>query len=204
MDFHIDLAFLTALASPAPTPGGGSAAAYAGAMAAALVTMVAQTTLGKKKYADIQTRMQQIALDAGAARTELEACVSLDANAFDQLLAANRAAKETSDLARVEQAKLHVTEVPLATAKTALHVLELAVEVAAEGNINALSDACAAASLANSTIFASLLNLKINAKSLDGNPSVSGLLAQAAEIEIQTQALMNQLPLIIQKRGDLG
>src|SRR5215510_8529832 len=95
MDFTIDSDFLNALANPAPTPAGGSAAAYAGAMAAALVAMVAKTTLGKKKYADVQERMQQIIIEAETYRAELEACVSRDAAAFESLLATYRAAKET-------------------------------------------------------------------------------------------------------------
>jgi formiminotetrahydrofolate cyclodeaminase len=199
MKFTIDSTFLNALADPSPTPAGGSAAAYSGAMAAALVTMVAQTTLAKKKYAAIQPRMKQIATEAEACRTELEACVSRDANAFDALIAAYRAAKISPDPTAIEQATIVVTVVPLGTANTALHVLELAVEVAETGNINAVSDACAAATLANSSIFASLLNVKVNAKSLDDRKAV-GFLTQAAETDSQATALMTHLDQIIRER----
>ena len=203
MNFTIDTAFLNALASAAPAPGGGSAAAYAGAMSAALVTMVAQTTIGKKKYADVETQMQEIVVDAEACRAELEHYVSRDAAAFTRLLEAYRAAKETPDSERIEQATIHVTEVPLGTAKTALHVLELAVKAAAIGNINAVSDACAGASLANSAIFASALNVKLNAKSLD-NQKQDRFLAQIGHIEAQAKELMTQLQQIIQERMSIG
>jgi glutamate formiminotransferase/formiminotetrahydrofolate cyclodeaminase len=202
MDFTIDSAFLNALANPAPTPAGGSAAAYAGALAAALVAMVAQTTLGKKKYADVQARMQEIISDAEACRTELEACVSRDAAAFEGLLAVYRAAKDTPNPAAIEQANLHVTEVPLGTSKIALHVMELAVELAATANINAIGDACAAASLANSCIFVSSLNVKFNAKNL--GDKAGDFFAQAAEIESRAQSLMMQLQQIIRERGEIG
>lgn len=79
---------------------------------------------------------------------------SRDAAAFDGLLAAYRASKERPNPALVEQAELHVTEVPLYSPDRAAR-LELAVEVAASANINAMSDACSAASLANSTCFGS-------------------------------------------------
>ncbi|MBI1280571.1 MAG: methenyltetrahydrofolate cyclohydrolase [Anaerolineaceae bacterium] len=202
MNFTIDSAFLNALANPAPTPAGGSAAAYSGAMAAALVAMVARTTLGKKKYADVQVRIQQIIAEAEDCRAELEACVSRDADAFDGLLASYRAAKDSPDPAAVEQANLHVTEVPLGTSKIALRVMELAVELAAKGNINAIGDAYAAASLANSCIMTSTLNVKFNAKNL-GDKS-GDFFGQAAEIESRVQSFMMQLQQIIRERGEIG
>ena len=202
MNFTIDSAFLNALADPAPTPAGGSAAAYGGAMAAALVAMVAQTTIGKKKYGDVQARMQQIIIEAETYCTELEACVSRDAAAFESLLAAYRAAKETPNPAAIEQANLHVTEVPLGTSKIALHVMELAVELAATANINAIGDACAAASLANSCIMVSTLNVKFNAKNL--GDKAGDFFAQVAEIESRAQSFMMQLQQIIRERGEIG
>jgi formiminotetrahydrofolate cyclodeaminase len=204
MNFTIGSGFLDAVASSEPTPGGGSAAAYSGALAAALVAMIARTTIGKKKYAPVEARMKQIVYDAEACRVELEVCVSRDAAAFDALLAAIRAPKEGQYSAAVEQAALQVTEVPLGTAKTALYVLELAIEVAANGNINALSDACSGASLANCAIFASGLNVKFNAKSLGNRDAASSFLTQLAAIEARTSELMAQLNNIIRERGGIG
>ena len=202
MDFTIDSAFLNALADPAPTPAGGSAAAYAGAMAAALVAMVAQTTLGKKKYADVQARMQEIITEAKAYRIELELCVSRDAEAFERLLTAYRAAKESPNLAAIEKTTLLVTVVPLGTAITALRVLELAVELANTANINAIGDAYAAASLAQSCIFVSTLNVKFNAKSI--SDIARECLSKAPEIEARAQELMTQVQKIIRERGEIG
>lgn len=204
MAIPIDRTFLEALASANPTPGGGSAAAYAGALAAALVTMVAQTTIGKKKYAEVQARMQEIIGEAEACRVELEQSVNRDAAAFDALIAARRAARDTVSSTAMEPATVQVTEVPLVTAKTALRVLELALEVAANGNRNAFSDACAGASLANSTIFVSALNVKINAKSLDNRDAAGHFLAQVMEIEARAAALMEQLNRLIRECEGIG
>lgn len=204
MNLPTDRTFLNALASAKPTPGGGSAAAYAGAMAAALVTMAAWTTIGKKKYAAVQARMQAIVHEAEAWRVELEQSVNRDAAAFDALLIARRAARDTALSTSTQQAAFEVTQVPLNTAKTALRVLELALEVAANGNRNAFSDACAGASLANSTIFASALNVKINAKSLGDRKAAGHFLAQLAEIEARTVALMDQLNRLIREREGIG
>lgn len=200
MPFTIDSSFLDALANSNPTPGGGSAVAYAGAMAASLVMMVAQTTIGKKKYAAIQARMQEIVAEAAGYRRILEDAVSRDAASFDKLLAAYRAGKETPQSDDITKAELQVTEVPLHTAQTARNVLVLAVELATVANINAMSDACAAASLAHSTVFASLLNVRVNASQLEASLA-SAFLDKVNMIEEDARGLMSDLQHVIRERG---
>src|SRR5574338_250882 len=82
----IGMPFIEELAAPTPTPGGGSAAAYAGAMGAALVAMVAGVTIGKKKYADVEAEMQAIRVVAETLRKELTQAVDDDASAFEALM----------------------------------------------------------------------------------------------------------------------
>lgn len=196
----IDSSFLDALASAEPAPGGGSAAAYAGAMAAALVAMAAKTTLGKKHYAALESRMQQIIGEAQAHRDALEQAVSRDASAYEAIIAALRLPKEARALP-LEQATQHAAEVPLTTAETALLVIKLAVELAETGNRNAMSDACAAAALANSALFASLLNVKVNTKSLTDQDAAEALFKRAMQLEAQAQPLMDRVQRIIRERG---
>src|SRR5215204_4484000 len=86
--------FIEELAAPTPTPGGGSAAAYAGAMGAALVAMVAGLTIGKKKYADVEAEMQAIRVVAENLRKELTQAVDDDASAFEAVMGAFRLSKE--------------------------------------------------------------------------------------------------------------
>ncbi len=89
--------FIEELAAPTPTPGGGSAAAYAGAMGAGLVAMVAGLTIGKKKYADVEAEMQAIRVVAENLRKELTQAVDDDASAFEALMGTFRLPKETED-----------------------------------------------------------------------------------------------------------
>ncbi len=88
--------FLDELADGTPTPGGGSAAAYAAAMAASLVGMVARLTIGKKKYAAVEGRMRAIVAQADGLRAALAAAVERDAQAFEGVLTASRLPKATA------------------------------------------------------------------------------------------------------------
>ena len=136
--------FLAKLSAGTPTPGGGSAAAYAGAMGAALVAMVARLTLGKKKYAEVEDRMSEIADQADELRSSLEGAVVSDAQAFDAVMKAYRMSQGSvvENEARnnaIEQATRGATIVPLQVARNAVDVIEMANEVAEKGNINAIS-----------------------------------------------------------------
>ncbi len=204
-DTGSDSTFLNALASADPTPGGGSAAAYAGAMAAALVAMVARVTVGKKKYADVEARMLEIIPQAETLRSELDKGVQRDADAFTAVMDAMKLPKEASERpAAIEQATLNAARVPLNAAETALKVLALAAEVAETGNLNAVSDAGSAGSLANSAIYAAGLNVKINAKSLTDRAAAADLVARVAEIDQQAQQYMSRIHAALNGRGGLG
>ncbi|MFN8379638.1 MAG: cyclodeaminase/cyclohydrolase family protein [Anaerolineae bacterium] len=188
--------FLDALASKSPTPGGGAASAYAGAMAAALTVMVARTTLGKKAYAGVEARMRAIIDEAEAHRAALTDAVMLDGAAYEALLAARR----TGDTQVVERAVHHAAEVPLQTAETALRVLALAIETAETGNRNATSDACAAANLAHSAASASLLNVKVNSSEMEDRTEADRLATRANELLERADALWVRLPALAQER----
>ena len=153
--------FGEALASDAATPGGGSASALAGALAASLVGMVARMTEG----------MEGVAAEADAAREELLALVDEDARAFDRVMAAFRLPKGTDEekAARTEAIQRGyeaATEPPARVCARALRVLELAAEVAERGNPNAVSDAGVAALLAESALVGAALNVRINVASI--------------------------------------
>jgi glutamate formiminotransferase/formiminotetrahydrofolate cyclodeaminase len=200
-----EASFLDAIASSDPTPGGGSAAAYAGAMAAALVAMVARVTIGKKKYADVEARMGEIADVADGLRAELNQGVQRDAEAFNEVIAAFKLPKDSPErAAAVEQATLFAAQVPLSAAQTALKVLELAAEVAETGNVNAVSDSGSGASLANSAIFAAGLNVRINAVTLKDRAAADDLTRQVAEIEARAARLMERVIAAVRDRGGLG
>ena len=89
--------FLGELASDSPTPGGGSVAALCGALGAALNSMVANLTIGKKKYADVEAEMQRNLADTETLRVELAQMIEEDAAAFDRVMVALRMPKETDE-----------------------------------------------------------------------------------------------------------
>jgi len=161
--------FLDALASQAATPGGGSAAAIIGAMGAALVSMVCNLTIGKKKYADVEDEMTNVLNEAERLRRALTDMIQDDVQAFDAVMGAYGMAKETdaekalrSDAIQV--ALKQATVVPLACCKVAREVIDLAGVAAEKGNLNVISDAGVGVLAAYAALRSAALNVYINAK----------------------------------------
>jgi glutamate formiminotransferase/formiminotetrahydrofolate cyclodeaminase len=204
-----EASFLDALAAGTPAPGGGSAAAQAGAMGAALVAMVARLTLGKKKYAGVEARMAEIVEQAEALRQSLQAAVAADAAAFEQVMAAMRLPKEgeqerTARSQAVELATRKATEVPLAVAEQACQVLELAAEVTESGNVNAASDAGSAGALARACLTAAGLNVQINAASLADRSMADAWMQVLEELERRAGEAEDRLRQALHERAGLG
>ena len=164
-------AFMDSVAEATPTPGGGTVAAIAGALAACLPTMVANLSIGKKKYAAAEPRLREVRERAGALRAELVGLGRVDAEAFDGVLKARRMPQTTPDemAARgqaLAAAELEATRVPLRTAKACIEIIGLAANAARDGNPNAVTDAGVAGRLAAAAAEGALLNVEINLKSL--------------------------------------
>ena len=160
-------ALLERFSAATPTPGGGSAAALAGSVAAALVAMVAGLTIGKKAYQSVEHEMRHALAETIVIRDELLELADRDSAAFNAVMAAYRLPKET-EAARAERehaiqsALQGATEVPYQTALRCRRVLELAEIVVTKGNKSALSDGGAAAILAEGALQAALLNVAVN------------------------------------------
>jgi methenyltetrahydrofolate cyclohydrolase len=161
--------FLDALASSRATPGGGSAAAIIGAMGAALVSMVCNLTIGKKKYADVEGEMKEVLHKAEALRHKLTGMIEDDVKAFDQVMAAYGMAKETDaekatrDKA-IQAALKQATEVPLRCCHAAREVIDLAAIASEKGNLNVISDAGVGVLAAYAALRSAALNVFTNAK----------------------------------------
>jgi glutamate formiminotransferase/formiminotetrahydrofolate cyclodeaminase len=183
--------FVSSVASSAPVPGGGSVAAHVGALAAALVQMVAGLTAGKKKYASVDAEMRALALDAAGLVTQLSALVTRDAAAFAEVSAAYKLPNEPDDASArrkdaVTNALLGAAQVPLETARACARAAELAGVVATKGNTNAASDAGVAALLAEAGCRGAVLNVRINVSSLEDKSLGAGLLEEARQLVAQT------------------
>ena len=161
--------FLDALASSKATPGGGSAAAIIGAMGAALVSMVCNLTIGKKKYADVEGEMKEVLHKVEGLRHKLTGMIEDDVQAFDQVMAAYGMAKETDaeKAARdkaIQAALKQATEVPLRCCHAAREVIELAAIASEKGNLNVISDAGVGVLAAYAALRSAALNVFTNAK----------------------------------------
>ena len=161
--------FLDQLASSAATPGGGSAAAIIGAMGAALVSMVCNLTIGKKKYADVEGEMKDVLAKTEALRKRLTAMIQDDVKAFDAVMGAYGMPKETdADKAardKAIQAALKLaTDVPLACARAAREVIDLAAIASDKGNLNVISDAGVGVLAGYAALRSAALNVFTNAR----------------------------------------
>lgn len=198
--------FVDAVASADPTPGGGSVAAHAGALAAALVAMVARLTIGKKKYAEVEMQMRTVLEQAESLRAEFAAAVEKDAAAFDEVMKAMKLPKEPEAKAAERQAAITVATLgaarsPLAVARMAVQALELALRAAQLGNTNAISDAGTAAAMAQAALQGAALNVRINVHSLGANSEGAALIVELKELESQASRMQTQINTHIQGRG---
>lgn len=165
-------AFLDELASGAPTPGGGGAAAIAGAMGAALISMVCNLTIGRKRYADVEEEMRSLLDRAEMLRHELQQLAEEDVVVFTRLSAAYKLPRTTdADIAirrdAIQAALKRATEVPLRTARAAAAIVPLCPPVAERGNQAAVSDVGVAVLLAQAAVRSALLNVDINLRSIE-------------------------------------
>jgi len=196
--------FTEELASSNPTPGGGSAAAYAGAMAAGLVSMVARLTIGKKGYQDQEEMMENILEESENLRSKLQAAVDEDAEAFNQVMEAYQLPK--SDPGRqeaIQQATLGAAQVPLEVATISLRVMGLALDAARAGNLNAISDAGSAVNLAYASLTSAAYNVRINVSGLDDEKAAGKIQEEIGEIENQARKSQGAIEEILQDRGGI-
>ena len=161
--------FLAELASKAPTPGGGGTAALVGAAGVALGNMVGCLTVGKKKYAAVEEKIQALNAKAETLRKELEALVQEDAEAFAPLAAAYGLPKDTPEQAAdkervMETALTRAALVPIKIMQKCLEGITLAYSYAVDGSTMAISDAGCAAVLCKAALQAASLNVFVNTK----------------------------------------
>lgn len=175
--------WLDALASDAPAPGGGAAAAMNAAVGAALVSMVCNLTIGKRRYADHEQTMTAALERATTLRADALRLASEDAEAFEAVTAAYKLPKATDSekdarTAAIQSALLGAADVPLRTAELAAEVVELAGRILDGANVNVLSDVAVAASSARAALEAATINVEINLAAM-ANPTRRAEIARA-------------------------
>lgn len=185
--------FLNVLASDAPAPGGGAAAAIAGAMGAGLGSMVANLTIGKEGYEGVQDFFKEKLAKTEVLRTMLTELVDLDANAFSGVIKAfglpkgteeEKAARSATILAEYKVA----TEVPMETCKACREVIDHLIDMGTKGNKNALSDIAVGALCALTGLKSAVHNVEINLGYISGKDK-----AYADKITAELEGLLENI-----------
>lgn len=159
--------FLDQLASPTPSPSGGSAAALAGALGASLVAMVCRLTVGRKNYESVGPELEPIIARADEKRRVLLELMDADAVAYDRVIANFKMPKETEEQKEERARAIQIAfkdaaDIPLQIASACAAVLDMVLPVAAKGNKNAESDAGTAALLAEAGLRSAAMSVEIN------------------------------------------
>ncbi|MGH7567840.1 MAG: glutamate formimidoyltransferase [Gemmatimonadales bacterium] len=173
------------LAGSSPVPGGGSAAALAGTLAAGLVAMVARLTIGRTAYTAVDARAREILDEAYALRADLRRLVDEDAAAYGKVSEVYKIPKDDEErTTQIDGALLHAAQVPLEVARRAARVARLAREIGEIGNKNARSDARVAVELAGAALTGALENVTVNVASLSDARKGAEVAAEAKRLRV--------------------
>jgi len=197
--------FLDALASNDPIPGGGSAAALAGASAAALVSMVCNLTIGKRGYERVQEAVATLLRQSEALRGQLERLSEDDAKVYGRVMAAYRQQHETAEQEQAREVALQAAlkdaaGVPLTIAGRCAQVIDLALPAAEMGNQWAVSDAGAGVLLAEASMRAALLNVYINLSGIKDERYAQRTLERIAAITSGKEETKERVLEIVQEK----
>jgi len=190
--------FLSRVAAPEAVPGGGSVAALAGSLAAALGEMVAGLTMGRQKYLAVESRVRELNRDLAAARNRLQALIAEDSEAYLDVVRAMKLPKNSEEekAARakaIESSTQHATAIPLETAHIAAKVLECLEELVRIGNTNTRSDAAAGSQLAYAALKGAQYNVCINAPGLKDQDFAGRCRSEAADLACKGSALLGKI-----------
>jgi glutamate formiminotransferase / formiminotetrahydrofolate cyclodeaminase len=175
--------FIEQLAAPTATPGGGSAAAASGSMAAGLATMVASMSRGKKAYAQYELELSEAISRLSQLREELKAAVDADAESYNSVMSAYKKARESASAdGLIDTALKQATSVPLGVAERSREVLSIAESLLPITNPNMKSDLTTAKALARAAIEGALANVEINLESLKDAEFVNQVRGRAAAV----------------------
>ena len=192
--------FISKVISNDPVPGGGSVSALNGALAAALSAMVANLTVGRKKYAEVNDLMQELSTRFEKLSQKLIEDVDRDSDAYNRVFAAFKLPKETDEEKQlrseaIQQETKYAAQVPMEVARAVYEVLPQIDAIAQKGNSNAVTDACVSMMCARTAILGALLNVRINLTSIKDEAFVNAMREEADTIEahtiLQEQALLD-------------
>ena len=198
--------FINKVISNDPVPGGGSVSALNGALAGALAAMVANLTIGRKKYAEVNDIMVELSSRFEKLSSRLIEDVDRDSDAYNRVFAAFKMPKDTDEEKQVRSEAIqretkYAAQVPMEVARAVYEVLPMIDTVAQKGNSNAVTDACVSMMCARTAILGALLNVRINLTSIKDEVFVTAMRKEADTIEthtiLQEQALLEYAKTIL-------
>jgi glutamate formiminotransferase/formiminotetrahydrofolate cyclodeaminase len=197
--------FTDEVSRESPAPGGGSISALAGALGAALSSMVANLAIGKRGSEAVEEDLRPVAERAQELKDMLLKAIDEDTRAFNAYLAASRLpARNAGDKQKKEQAMLEglkqAVTVPLTTAHNCFEALELAYLAAAKGNPASVSDAGVSACLAFAGVKGALLNVLINLQQLNDQKYNQNMIATCRKLETDAQKKLNQITALVEEK----
>lgn len=182
--------FAKQTASNSPVPGGGSIAALAGALSAALAQMVAELTVNKKGYEDAEEKMKELASKAEIIREKLLDDIKRDSESFNKYMEALKLPKETDEEKKLrsnmmQEGLKEAAIVPFEVASLAYEIMPLADEAVVSGNKNAVTDGLVSAMMARTAVLSALLNTRINLGSIKDQEFVKEYSEKVEKLEKQ-------------------
>ncbi len=197
--------FLTVSSSSSPTPGGGSVSAYVGALAASMTCMVANLTIGKEKYKEVEPQVKEILSQADMVLTLLKTGLSQDIAEFSNFMAVLKLPKSTDEEKAVRTEKMQevlvsATDTPLGISQNCFKIIQLAKELAPIGNKGAISDVGVAAYLAESALKSAMLSVDINLPGIKDESYKEKVLAERTRLFEQAAVLCAETVAIVQSR----
>ncbi|HBV89068.1 cyclodeaminase/cyclohydrolase family protein [Desulfosporosinus sp.] len=197
--------FLTVSASSSPTPGGGSVSAYVGALAASMTCMVANLTIGKEKYKEVEPEAKEILAEAETVLNNLKTGLSQDIAEFSNFMDVLKLPKGTDEekaarAAKMQEVLVSATDTPLGISQNCFRVLQLAQKLAPIGNKGAISDVGVSAYLAESALKSAMLSVDINLPGIKDEAYQERVKAERARLFEQAAIICAETVAVVQSR----
>ena len=194
-------AFIDEVSRDSPAPGGGSIAALAGALGAALTSMVANLSIGKRGTAEVENALKPVAQKAQDIKDALIKAVDADTKAFNSDMAARRLPEKTGEEKKIKNQAIQdglkeAIAVPLNTAQKAADVIDLAAEAVEKGNINSVTDAGVGAHIAYTGVKGGIYNVLINLKEIEDKHYITDMIRACQELD---KTAKNKLQSVLEK-----
>lgn len=190
--------FIDEVSRESPAPGGGSIAALAGALGAALASMVSNLSIGKRGTDEVEDKLKPVAEKAQELKDKLTKAIDADTNAFNAYMDARRLPGKTEEEKKIKQTAIQdglkeAVYVPLNTAKWSAEVLNLADKAIELGNINSVTDAGVGAQIAYTGVKGGVYNVLINLKEIEDQEFVKDMIETCKELEAKSFLYLQEL-----------